>query len=68
MRATVRAFVEHGVPFKIATDRPEMMRTHLRDELELLARIGALDENELRAANARGHAASFIGSRRLQPV
>ena len=38
-----------------------MMRTHLRDELELLERIGALDEDELRQANARGHAASFIG-------
>ena len=32
-----------------------MMRTHLRDELELLLRIGALDEGELREANARGH-------------
>ena len=38
-----------------------MMRTHLRDELELLERIGALDEAELREANARGHAATFIG-------
>ena len=28
-------------------------------ELELLLRIGALDENELREANARGHAAAF---------
>ena len=36
------------------------MRTHLRDELELLERIGALDTEELREANARGHAASFI--------
>ena len=25
-----------------------MMRTHLRDEFELLLRIGALDEDELR--------------------
>ena len=47
------------MPFTIATDGPEMMRTHLRDELELLLRIGALDENELREANARGHAAAF---------
>jgi hypothetical protein len=36
-----------------------MMRTHLRDELELLLRIGALDEEGLREANARGHAAAF---------
>jgi adenosine deaminase len=61
VRATFRAFVEHGVAFTIATDGPEMMRTHLRDELELLERIGALDADELRAANARGHASSFIG-------
>jgi adenosine deaminase len=68
IRETFRAFVGHGVAFTIATDGPEMMRTHLRDELELLERIGALDEIELRAANARGHAASFIGARRLQLV
>jgi adenosine deaminase len=59
VRETFRRFVEHGVAFTIATDGPEMMRTHLRDELELLLRIGALDEDELREANARGHAAAF---------
>ena len=37
-----------------------MMGTHLRDEFELLERIGALDDTELHQANARGHAASFI--------
>jgi adenosine deaminase len=47
IRKTVRAFVDHGVQFTIATDGPEMMRTHLRDELDLLQRIGALDEDEL---------------------
>jgi adenosine deaminase len=63
VREVFRAFVEHGVPFTIATDGPEMMRTHLRDEFELLERIGALDEDELRAANERGHEASFIAHR-----
>src|SRR5580765_8152252 len=61
VRATFRAFVENGVPFTIATDGPEMMRTHLRDEFELLVRIGALEQDELREANARGHEASFVG-------
>jgi adenosine deaminase len=61
VRDTLRRFIEHEVAFTIATDGPEMMRTHLRDELELLHRIGALDEDELRRANERGHAASFIG-------
>ena len=60
VRQTFRAFVENGVRFTIATDGPEMMRTHLRDELELLQRIGALDEDELAEANRRGHEASFI--------
>ena len=54
IRTTIRAFVEHGVAFTIATDGPEMMGTHLRDELDLLERIGALDAAELREANARG--------------
>jgi len=36
------------------------MRTHLRDELELLQRIGALTEDQLREANRRGHEATFI--------
>lgn len=60
VRETFRAFVDNGVPFTIATDGPEMMRTHLRDEFELLERIGALDENELAEANRRGHEASFV--------
>jgi adenosine deaminase len=63
VRDTFRAFADAGVAFTIATDGPEMMRTHLRDELELLRRIDALDEDELAEANDRGHAASFIGRR-----
>jgi adenosine deaminase len=59
VRETIRRFTESGVLFTIATDGPEMMRTHLRDEFELLLRIGALDEDGLREANARGHAAAF---------
>jgi adenosine deaminase len=60
VRQTFRAFVEHGVAFTVATDGPEMMRTHLRDEFALLVRIGALEEDELREANLRGHEASFV--------
>jgi adenosine deaminase len=63
LRETLRRFVEHDIAFTIATDGPEMMRTHLREELALLQRIGALDEDELAQANARGHAASFVGRR-----
>ena len=60
VRETFRAFTDNGVRFTIATDGPEMMRTHLRDEFELLERIGALDSDGLRDANARGHEVSFV--------
>ena len=45
--------------FTVATDGPEMMHVHLRDELAMLERIGALDADEIRTANARGHEAAF---------
>ncbi len=60
LRDTIRAFAEHEVPFTIATDGPEMMRTRLRDEFELLLRIAALDEEGLREANTRGQEAAFV--------
>src|SRR6478752_4933305 len=60
VRDVFRTFVEHGVRFTIATDVPEMMHTHLRDELELLLRIGALTQEGLEEANLRGHEASFV--------
>jgi len=65
LRDTFRAFADNGVLFTIATDGPEMMRTHLRDEFELLVRIGALEREQLPLANERGHAASFV---RREPV
>jgi adenosine deaminase len=61
VRETFRAFADAGVAFTIATDGPEMMGTHLRDEFDLVLRVGALDETELRAANARAHEAAFTG-------
>src|SRR5215210_2569376 len=66
VRGTFRAFADAGVEFTIATDGPEMMRTHLRDELDLLLRIGALDEQELAEANRRGHEASFLRGTRIR--
>jgi adenosine deaminase len=62
VRDTFRSFVDAGVQFTIATDGPEMMHTHLKDELELLRRIEALDEDQLEEANRRGHEASFLRS------
>jgi len=68
VRGVFRAFADHRVPFTIATDGPEMMRTHLRDEFELLLRIGALDREEAAAANERGHTAAFQGLRPTVPT
>src|SRR5258707_6646471 len=63
VRDVFRAFVENGVRFTIATDGPEMMRTHLRDELDLLLRVESLTHEQLDEANARGHDASFVRGR-----
>ena len=60
LRETLRMFVDRGVAFTIATDGPEMMRTHLRDELELLVRLGVLGADRARAVNGRGHRATFV--------
>ncbi len=63
IRDTVRTLTDRGVRYTIATDGPEMMHTHLSDELELLHRIGALAAEELRAVNAAGHEAAFLDRR-----
>jgi adenosine deaminase len=60
LRESVSAFVDRNIPFTIATDGPEMMRTHLRDELQLLLDIGALRQEALHEVNARGHQAAFV--------
>jgi adenosine deaminase len=60
VRDVFRTFIDNGVLFTIATDGPEMMRTHLRDELDLLLSIGALTADELEDVNQRGHDASFV--------
>jgi adenosine deaminase len=68
LRETFRAFTDNGVLFTIATDGPEMMRTHLRDEFELLVRVGALEREQVPIANERGHAASFVRGEPVLPA
>jgi adenosine deaminase len=63
LRDTIRTFVDRGVEFTIATDGPEMMRTHLSDELELLHRVGALGPQSMKAVNELGHVSSFVDRR-----
>src|SRR5438876_5575727 len=65
---TFRDFDDNGVLFTYETDGPEMMRTHLRDEFELLVRIGALEREQLPIANERGHAAPFVRRERVLPA
>jgi adenosine deaminase len=60
LRDTVAAFVDRGVAFTIATDGPEMMRTHLRDELQLLLELDALEADALQEVNSLGHQAAFV--------
>jgi adenosine deaminase len=55
----VRALVDHGVRFTISTDGPEMLRTYLRDELQLLLRHEILDLDEVQRVIDTGAAASF---------
>jgi adenosine deaminase len=63
LRDTIATFVDRDVTFTIATDGPEMMRTHLRDELQLLLDIGAFSAGALRSINAVGHEEAFIRRR-----
>jgi adenosine deaminase len=63
LRDTIQTFVDRGVEFTIATDGPEMMRTHLSDELELLHRVGALGPQSMKAVNELGHVSSFVDRR-----
>jgi adenosine deaminase len=60
LRDTVATFVDREVPFTIATDGPEMMRTHLQDELQLLLAAGALQARDVDTVNKLGHLSAFI--------
>jgi adenosine deaminase len=62
LRDTIRTFVDRGVEFTIATDGPEMMQTHLSDELELLVRLEVLTRPVATIINSLGHEAAFVAS------
>ena len=68
VRDVFRTFVDNGVLFTIATDGPEMMRTHLRDEFDLLLRAGALTQEELAEANAPRPRGELHGPSRTPPA
>jgi adenosine deaminase len=60
VRRVVRRLVEHDVRFTISTDGPEMLRSYLRAELNLLLRNEILDLDEVRRVIEVGDGASFL--------
>ncbi|HLE58060.1 MAG TPA: adenosine deaminase [Candidatus Limnocylindria bacterium] len=70
LRHILRRLVEHRVPFTLSTDGPEMLQSHLRDEINLLLRHGLLDLDEIEQAIQTAHRASFLPPRdeRGEPV
>jgi adenosine deaminase len=60
MRFILRSLIDHEVPFTLSTDGPEMLRTHLRDELALMLRSEMMTLDEVRRAIETAHAASFL--------
>jgi adenosine deaminase len=60
VRRVVRALVDHHVRFTVSTDGPEMLRTYLRDELNLLMRHEILSMDEVTRAIELGVQASFL--------
>ena len=61
VRHVVRALLDHDVRFTISTDGPEMLRSYLRDELQLLLRHEILSLEEIEQAVQTGREASFLG-------
>lgn len=60
----VRCLLGAGVGITVSTDGPQMMRTNLRREFQLLVDAGALSVDEARRANALAHTRTFCGPNR----
>lgn len=53
-------FKDHGVPFTINTDGPEMLGTTMQQEFRLLLQHGILDLADVERVNRLAHEASFL--------
>jgi adenosine deaminase len=62
MRFILRSLIDNAVPFTLSTDGPEMLRTHLRDELLLMLRTEMMTLDEISVAVETAHRASFVQS------
>jgi adenosine deaminase len=60
LRFILRSLIDNEVPYTLSTDGPEMLRTHLRDEMTRLLRREIMSLDELRQAIETAHAASFV--------
>jgi adenosine deaminase len=60
MRFILRSLIDNGVPFTLSTDGPEMLQSHLRDEVALLLRKEMMSLEEIGQAIGTAHAASFV--------
>jgi adenosine deaminase len=60
VRRLLRLLIANEVPFAISTDGPEMLRSYLRDELNMLLRNEILDLDEVHRALETAHRASFV--------
>jgi adenosine deaminase len=63
----LRALVKYGVPFTINTDGPEMYRTNVYKEQELLRKAGLLSAAEITQCSRRAFEASFLPPPELTP-
>jgi len=62
LRRVMRRLVDHEVPFTLSTDGPEMLGSHLRDEMALLMRHEILSLDEVQRSIETAHRASFVGA------
>jgi adenosine deaminase len=60
LRFILRSLIDNEVPFTISTDGPEMLRSHLRDEMAMLLRTEIMSLDEIHRAIATAHSASFL--------
>jgi adenosine deaminase len=60
LRSTMRSLIDNGVRFAVSTDGPEMLRSYLRDEIDLLVRQDILSMEEVRQSLATAREASFV--------
>lgn len=60
LKTAIRTLVDNGVKITINTDGPEMHRTSLRHEFQLLKEQGILSDEELETARVNAFEASFL--------